>query len=147
MYVRKKITSWICAFFAVKCPCPEKNWSFLPKKCPNFHKLHRFHTKSLPAARKLKTFGAQFPFHTNFTPNPCRLRGNERIRRTSRKTFKYLKVLRTLPWVIIKYLNVKAQNVQILKNTKESPVGNVQIFKGQNECIQNLKNYYGVSRG
>ena len=43
----------------------------------------------------------------------------------------------------------KGQNecIQNLKTTTESPVGNVQIFKGQNEFIQNLKNYYGVSRG
>ena len=144
MYVRKKITSWICAFFAVKCPCPEKNWSFLPKKCPNFHKLHRFHTKSLPAARKLKTFGAQFPFHTNFTPNPCRLRGNEDFARHISHQFH----TKPLP-AARKRKNSKdiAENVQIFKSTTDSPVGNHQIFKRQSTKRSNLKNYYGVSRG
>ena len=168
MYVRKKITSWICAFFAVKCPCPEKNWSFLPKKCPNFHKLHRFHTKSLPAARKLKTFGAQFPFHTNFTPNPCRLRGNEDFARhisqrfhtkplpaarkikNSKGTIYISHQFHTKPLPAArKRKNSKdiAENVQIFKSTTDSPVGNHQIFKRQSTKRSNLKNYYGVSRG
>ena len=42
----------------------------------------------------------------------------------------------------------KGQNefIQNLKTTTESPVGNVQIFKGQNESNQNVKLMWSLPR-